>query len=61
VRSECAVGLGMIMVLNPKPDPVLTELSQNCLSAEASPLRASVLESIATILSKGYIIHIIHA
>ena len=53
MRNQGAVALGMLMALNPRPDPVLTELCNMCSTAEASPLRASVVDAMAQVLEKG--------
>ena len=41
------------MALNPKPDPVLSELGTLCMNAESAPLKASAVEAISRILEKG--------
>ena len=44
VRQRSAVGLGKLMGLVTRVDPLLTELSASCAAAEGNAIKASTLE-----------------
>jgi len=52
VRARGVSALGKLLEINPKVDPLLSELSTMCLQSDSKAIKHSILIAIYTILSK---------
>jgi hypothetical protein len=51
VRQRGGKALGQLLLLGPRPDPLLSDLSQLCLQVDSHAIRVSVLEALGTVLT----------